>query len=787
MKKINEYAIEFYGRKKEIDQLLSTLNAGIKQNYFLHGKSGTGKTKLISKVIEKYHKDNPDVPIIYFDSLLGYDNENSNIFPEYFSISKLLIASEFDYTDMTCLKREHTLEFFLKKNDIHKRIINLTVNALKAALGFIPHGSTINSVIDNISPAYQANKLGYNYSFVNILKSYIEKVFSDLTPIVIIDNIQELHEYELMVLAEIFSSKAINIQIYREKANQTLIDYDISKSSYCSNNIQILEISTFNKSDIHNILSLNIAEFSKNTTEYKKKIVEDCMNITGGLPIDVARYVVKYKKNRSLSLSNFNEERVSLDLIAKQLLFIMSQFKSGLKNVYVYEIFHDFLSQNISVELAIDELIERGMIDVNKYQSGLIAPSHESVLRISEDILINEDNEAIFDIIPHINYILIKNATIENEEFLFLVKSLLSLNKLEQLRKEMYLIYRYLRVLDEFNYFSEIVRFYKENIEFDGQEDYLFEFLPLNTTKIILNAFQKTGEFTLGLTLIKKLSRNDMTITYNAKYLIQLYKYDEALKLLDQNLDSFENYTLKVNILQHLRRDYEVKSLIENIHSSNHKDEFYYLLLRNTGHLFNPELSISNITKCISYFPQNSFYQGTAYNNLGIQKLRSKRYHEALSIFNKAENIFIQLNSNEIYQVYFNKSVYYLLISDITKAVEYLKSGFKSVPKTLIYDINKFICNFIYAKYLQDNNLSLLNHRLKSYYNRIKKSTIPDKWLYFQAAYNLISTSKALGLEVPHEYLEIITNFKSLSINYGQTISFNGFDYILAISPHWRF
>lgn len=152
-----------------------------------------------------------------------------------------------------------------------------------------------------------------------------------------------------------------------------------------------------------------------------------------------------------------------------------------------------------------------------------------------------------------------------------------------------------------------------------------------------------------------------------SKFKLQMYNYDESIEIIKQNLNSYEAWNVYLNALQHMRKDEVVKKQIENLknkYPEYYDEEYYIIILRNSGHLFSYKDSLSNLEKCIEYFTihDNQFALSTCYNNIGLVHLynydvdcneitiskiisKSKKYYERITLKRRI-SIIIQYRVN---------------------------------------------------------------------------------------------------------------------------------------------
>nr|WP_305182653.1 tetratricopeptide repeat protein [uncultured Schaedlerella sp.] len=278
---------------------------------------------------------------------------------------------------------------------------------------------------------------------------------------------------------------------------------------------------------------------------------------------------------------------------------------------------------------------------------------------------------------------------------------------------------------------------------------------------------------------------------YKAKFLLQSYHYQDAIDTLENRLNSYESWSIYLNALQHLRQDNEVKDKIISLFKDpfQYPDiEYYYIILRNSGHLFEFEKAIANLQQALEYFQNlgNKFVESTCLNNIGIlylyQDQNKENIYRARNYFNQAKRIMHQIKSNEEYQSIINIGVSYICENNPRLALEYFECALTIMPSSLMFDIIKLKCNISICKYLI-NNEEINNTREELLDLCSEAESLPDPWIKLLCIYNLYILRKD------------DTNFNILQENYPGNIYLYGLilkvhnidGFMLGISPHWRY
>ena len=214
--------------------------------------------------------------------------------------------------------------------------------------------------------------------------------------------------------------------------------------------------------------------------------------------------------------------------------------------------------------------------------------------------------------------------------------------------------------------------------------------------------------------------------------------------------------------------------------------EYYYIILRNSGHLFEFNEALVNLKISLNYFENNNneFVESTCLNNIGILYLYniqdSTNIKVARSYFKKAQKIMSNLKSNEEYQSIINLGISYFCENNISVALEYFENAQTIVPKNLTFDIIKLKCNILLCKYILNQN-SIIETRKALLDLYTEAEDLPDPWIKLLCIYNLyIITNKPIS-----DNSKIVQEYPGDIYKYGLIINNNNF--MLGISPHWRY
>lgn len=224
----------------------------------------------------------------------------------------------------------------------------------------------------------------------------------------------------------------------------------------------------------------------------------------------------------------------------------------------------------------------------------------------------------------------------------------------------------------------------------------VLDLLPAATVRSLLDAIQKAALFSFGLVTATRLQQSPgihapLSALYEAKYLVQLFRYDEARQALARAPESEERRAVGFNIALNLAEDAQAaETALETFAktSSRGGTEDDYVILRNAIHLFPPRDARDLVNASIEGFVMmgTRFGVATAINNRGIVALASGEIALARQDFDTAREMLEDLASSEIYQALVNISAVAALTGDVDTARERLLEAREAVPRSLLQD-----------------------------------------------------------------------------------------------------
>jgi tetratricopeptide (TPR) repeat protein len=224
----------------------------------------------------------------------------------------------------------------------------------------------------------------------------------------------------------------------------------------------------------------------------------------------------------------------------------------------------------------------------------------------------------------------------------------------------------------------------------------VLDLLPAITVRTLLDAIQKSSLFSVGLVTAGHLRRlgdthKSLAYLYEAKYLVQMFLYEEAATALEHVPESKEKRAVTFNIMLNLLQDEQAAKIAMSVYEEISEEtgtEQDYLILRNSAHLFPPEDARLLVEASVNGFQalRRRFAVATGLNNLGIVELASGLIGAAREHFEASRRQLSELGSSEVYQPLVNLSAVALLREDLTAARRFLTLARDAAPSQLLQD-----------------------------------------------------------------------------------------------------
>ncbi len=619
------------------------------------------------------------------------------------------------------------------------------------------------------------------FDLMNYIINYLYKVSKKNKIIICIDNFN----YDEKSIVNVFLIELLK----KVKKNLFFIIATSPKFSgeyIFTLNAVVEELKCFNTLKIENILKTNYPNLGEKQIN---EIADWIFNKTKGVIVDTISVVKEnneeFKNNKisNCKIHNINEIINSLDSIQKNLIYMSNIFPNGLRKKFLYEFFNNYESiDEITLDKEIEELIKKNIMFFNGENGDSLKLLNKSY-RMSLDAMSNPE-----DIIEYLQSIKIylseclDEQNMQNYDYSYLLHCIIFLYKNNELETNLDKLIKLINLEYSFMAYSYLSNIYEKIYP-------IIQLLPYNIIIKLLDSFQKSSEFEKGLLIIQKLKNcnvyDDQLKIYESKYLTQLYEYDEALKIINEvKIRNGEFYYTKLNIIQQQFDKTEVLKLLNEVKLIENKDKWFYIILRNTAHYFDFNTAYKNMTESLAFFDGRKFEKATVLNNMGIILLNNMKLIEAKKCFDDSISILKNINSNEIFEPYCNRAIYYLLTNEEKHAIQDIMNAQEHVPSSLkmdyiLVEVNYQLLKLIFLK-------SEVNDVIVSF-TRLLDNPIADRWTEFLLKYNLatLTNSKITDEEFLTELKdEKVTHFE---VFYAVKINNRKYELLLGLSPNWRY
>ncbi len=232
----------------------------------------------------------------------------------------------------------------------------------------------------------------------------------------------------------------------------------------------------------------------------------------------------------------------------------------------------------------------------------------------------------------------------------------------------------------------------------------MIDILPSSTIAILLNAIQRCSLFGFGLVLAERCKKVEAHLAvsnlYEAKYLVQLFRYETAQESLKEAKAGPERDLVNFNILINLNKNVEASNIAQNVYERAQLrscSEYEYAILRSASHLFQPQEAQEIMQTAISGFQKlgNEFGAATTLSNLAIVEIMLNQTAKAEKHLKQACDCLQNLMSSEIYQPLVNLSGLALVKQNFGDATKYLQLARDDAPITLAMDALMFDYNYL--------------------------------------------------------------------------------------------
>lgn len=758
------------------------------------GMSGVGKTDLISSSIMLLHSGDffSGYTVLHYDASQIPEDCTKDIFYNLL-IYKLLQKTNSHEKNQTHVAVENTFLAFLEKSTYKEEIKTNAKKALIASLSLLPTVGTLiykllNTDGESVAKDYHTNQY--------LFSEYLDYLSKTTGLMIFIDNIQYLPTEIVNEFYELLRQLEGNTLLFTSYTldNDMPITRRLLEGHKLDNDSLILMVENVTVDIFDEICKQNLEQEHyytiKTRLEYFYALVQN------GNMREIDELIFQISQG---SVENINETPTlqgirALDEINKDIVDLASLFPEGIKLSFIERIVrYNHGCNEIQLRQSISNLCKMKYILIG--ENDTLRIEHEKISQASRRNLECGDEEERFTELIHSCekvFTEILYEPIDDSDFVFCVNGIMEFEQQFNFLKHLGVLEKYINILyAKFRYYQicQLYRNLSHSIKDGNRIALLF---PVCSIIQLLDSFQKTSCFAEGLEISNQLSSLYNMELYKAKFLLQSYHYKEAIDTLANRLNNYEGWSIYLNALQHLRHDDEVREKILYLQQNMYQYsdiEYYYIILRNSGHIFHYNDAMKNMQNALEYFQNldNKFVESTCLNNIGILYLYQSQENEnictARRYFKQAKKIMHQLKSNEEYQSIINIGVSYLCENNPALALEYFECAQAIMPSSLSFDMIKLKCNILICKYLMDRqNVFAIREELLDLCSNAED--LPDPWIKLLCEYNLYILRDGNTLATN----ELIKTYPGDVNLYGLILknpNINSF--MLGISPHWRY
>ena len=767
-----------FTHREEVSRLIRALSSSKNEvsTYFkLSGESGCGKTELLKKAVERIIKS--DMIFIYID-ITPDEFQSTSFFPTL--LETVYMPFSYHYNTITNIPESLALSKYVKKIFKAHRSFEKFFNTLTVSAAAIPTaGGPISILMDKWLQERTA-------SIDNILFLYFKHIIKKARINLIIDNYQFLPNSIKKVLEIGINQFNYGFTFFVIERTNGIYNHE---KSFCS---------AFHHDfcDLDYISHVHYEHLIKNqgitiSDEQKEKV----WTITKGNLKDIDIILNEVRINPGYDITSNKIAIQNLSAIQRSILLIAALFPAGMKEGFVIQFIRNILSETEDEQIknAIIKLIDLGYIYINSNSHDTIKPTHETVINHVKDSV---DMHDLASFCARLSDSLEELAGFYHgtKDYSYLLHCWVGINSSENLKKKSSVVQELISIK-----FKENAYYYIDTIATSIAD--IIIYLPESTIEKILISFQRVSDFSNGINILNGFRHADSRLydkfrIFYAKFLIQTYNFEDALKELENVPNSSLKLLCQTNALQHLGLDNNVEELLSTQLSTCTRDENYYILLRNTAHLYDYDEAKKNLILSLKYFSNNkhtSFTVATIQNNLAVINIWKGKYEEADYYLKPAIRTLEQIYSNEIFEPYCNKSILHLMRLEYDTAYKYAKNALENCPKTLTLDIVMLSINLIIIRLCQrkltaEEALIALEQLSNQY------PLIEDPWYEFQLLYNrrqlaeIIQQEPVILRTIHERYISEYCNTKTkfYILNPFQIENFQ-VELCLGLSPNWRY
>ena len=453
-----------------------------------------------------------------------------------------------------------------------------------------------------------------------------------------------------------------------------------------------------------------------------------------------------------------------------------------------------------AVSEAVADLATLGLLVVNGDSLNRVRVEHEIVAQIVADTTAEEEKlELRGQMVSALRALLDAGATPSDEAILY--DRLLGIVHGSELRQTPSLLahlVRFLRAQSQLERHGYLASICRDSVCWD-----VLDTLPETTVRSLLDAIQKSSLFSFGLVAAVRLRQagdihDSLASLYEAKYLVQLFRYGEAQEALTRVTESKEKRVVAFNVMLSLAQDEKAAELALAVYSELSEEsgeEYDYVVLRNSAHLFGPDDARTMLEASLHGFKRlgRRFGVATALNNLGIIDLVAGSIADSRARFSRARQLFEVLESSEVYQPLMNLSAVALLEDDVATARSLLASARRAAPRSLeldsaMLDLNEVALEFCETTSASGDTVDRLRSIVDAARSTCDLRFIDVAAWFADAVEALVAGGEPPGGASSARVDQIRTSGRvAMELFIPATVGDRSLDVPFVLSPHWRY
>jgi len=491
---------------------------------------------------------------------------------------------------------------------------------------------------------------------------------------------------------------------------------------------------------------------------------------------------------------------LSLNSVDQAVLRVVVFLLGGLSITHVTKIFEasEIGMTADSISAAITDLTILGLIIVNSDARDRVRVEHEMVSHVVANLTPEDEKlDLRVQLVIALDHLLKKGPITKNDAALY--DRLIGITDEVEVRNSPSLQSHVVKFLNDqhgqekFEYLSTLLR--------DSVCWNILDILPNYSIRILLNAIQKCSLFSFGLIAAERLkasaSHAPLAALYEAKYLVQLFRYDEATRALEVAPQSRERDLVRFNIMINLCQDDQAIALASEVYngfSAATHSEYEIAILRNSGHLFPRKKAIIVLNRAVEGFQRlgMKFGVATALNNLGVAEIEAGDLDKARHSLQKSRQMLEALESAEVYQPIVNLAGLAVARGRFPQAKKLMFAARRATPQSLVMDavmldFNDQIIDLVGCKEITHNQLASFQ-LLHDAARRTRDLRFIETIAWFIGEFEVAFTGMSTTRHSP-EIMALVRNNVNSGLELFVPVQVSGkiIEAPFFLSPHWRY